>query len=293
MVRKYLLFILSFGLVSYATYANAGVWDTVTQWFSSTERQERPPTIRVLVGDDLDEAFLEVQGRYLIEDPYTNKWISSRFLGKAKTVEALPIGLRWGEEFPGIYQLCIKPMDRKTVISVNGVEYRGAILVYDTGGRISLVNEVDVEEFLRSTFTVHEEEIHSDEALAALAISARTNAYYHALFPRNTFWSVDAQHANYYGHLKNRNPRLEQALRSTRHMILSSTRPQEGSTTPFPLNWGPIHTYRKMPQALQHESKISLRQADDMGHRGDHAARILSKAFPDSSLAMIYQKDES
>ncbi|MFN4174410.1 MAG: hypothetical protein ACK4HV_04830, partial [Parachlamydiaceae bacterium] len=74
-------------------------------WSAYVMKQEaRPATIKVLVAQNKPGIVLEVRGKYKIYDPNTMEHISTRFIGKRKFLQPLSNGIKWGEEFPGIYQ---------------------------------------------------------------------------------------------------------------------------------------------------------------------------------------------
>src|SRR5262249_11555913 len=142
---------------------------------------------------------LEVKGKYKIFDPHTKEHISTRYTGKRKFIQAVSDGLKWGEEFPGVHQLLVTPDGPDVTIIVDGIEYHGPVYVYDIGGTISVVNQVPVEEYVSSILSQHYREPLSPETLAAIAIAARTSAYYSAENPKSDYWSIDAQQMGYQG----------------------------------------------------------------------------------------------
>lgn len=268
---------------------DAGAWDSVKEFFGVHEKFS-PPLIKVLVVHDVDGVNFEVKGKYSLHDPYTNSHISTRFIGKSKMMQALRSGLKWGEEFPGLYQIKVIPEDDNSIIVINGVEYSGAIYVYDIGGTISIVNEVDVEQYLRSVIASQFNESAPGEALASFAIAARTNAYVQAVNPKNTYWSVDGQKSGYMGNEGlNEAQWARKAVEGTRYMILSRTGIYEGLATPFALQWGPIGGAKSGEEQAM-ASSISLEEAEKMAQDGMHAAQILGKAFPKATIMLMNYK---
>src|SRR5476651_289182 len=77
-----------------------------------------PNTIQVLIEKDAKSALLEIKGPYYIFNPQDGSRVASGLLGKRFMVHELESGLKWGQEFPGIHQIYIKPRseeDRKSV----------------------------------------------------------------------------------------------------------------------------------------------------------------------------------
>lgn len=280
MSRLLLLFIIA--LMPICTEVQAGMWSNIKGLFGYNEKCPAP-TMRVLIAHDLPKVDVEVKGPYSLYDPYTNCYISTRFIGKSRTVQPMSDGLKWGEAFPGLYQLKISPEELTGVVAVDGKDYNGAVFIYDIGGTISLVNQVPVEEYIKSILSSDELQSHHPETLAALAIVARTNAYFQAVNPKNTYWAVDATKVGYTGY-RNTSLPIDNAVGLTRHMILSQSSIYEGVATPFAAHFGPVEP---ASTGDVRESKISLEEANTMALRGDHAAQILGKAFPGTMIMLM------
>lgn len=269
-------------LLPFCTCLEAGVWDKLTGYFKGSKPPE-PPTIRVLLLHDVQKANLQIRGRYSLYDPYTNSHISTRFAGKSRTIEADNDGLKWGESFPGLYQIKIQPDEDITLISLDGHDYEDDIYVYDIGGTLSVVNQIPVENFVRTVLLNHLNQSLEPEALAALAIVARTNAYYQAMNPKNTYWAVDAQKIGFQGRVSG-NYSLDNAVKQTRYMIMSRTGVYEGVATPFAAQFGGLSPGQTKDVQV---ANITLEEANEMAKRGDHAAQILAKAFPGTNIMIM------
>lgn len=278
--RLFLFFVLLF---SAHASVEARVWEDLVGLVKGKEKPT-PPSIRVLILHDAEKINLEITGKYSLFDPYTDSYISSRFIGKSRQVQAMSDGLKWGEAFPGLYQLKIRPDEATAFTHIDGREYEGLIFLYDIGGTISAVNQLPVEDYVQSIMSDYSGEGLHPEVLAALVIVARTNAYFQAVNPKNTYWAVDAQKVGFKGMVKPSEP-IEKAIRATRYMIMSRTGVYEGMTTPFPAEFGvvkPGHVSKDMVAA-----KISLEEAAKMAESGLHAAQILAKAFPGTSIMLL------
>lgn len=275
--------LLSFSLLSFVFPLQAQVWDNITSLWKNN--RPAPPQINVLVVHDVEGADLEVKGKYSLYDPFKREYMSTRLAGKRRVMQTMSDGLKWGEAFPGLYQLQIKPEDSDTTIFVDNRPYKGITYIYDIGGTISIVNQVSVEGYVRSILSQHERMRLHPETWAALAIAARTNAYFQAANPKNIHWAVDAQKVGYPGIVRLQNPDLEQTVEGTRYMIMSQTGVYEKTVTPFPLQFGPVNpggSYKGIINA-----KISLEEADQLAREGEHAAQILGRAFPGTTIMLI------
>ncbi len=275
------LFIFAF--LPFLSTVEAGFFSNVKNLFTKTQRPV--PAIDVLVLNDETSALVEVKGKYHLYNPFNKKLISKRYISKKKAMQPVSSGLKWGEEFPGIFQLTIIPEDASTVISVNDIEYKGSITIYDIGGTISIVNRVPIEDYLRSVLPGKYVESMPEEVMASIAIVARTDAYYLAKKPKNKYWSVDGNRVGYHGN-NSMNPRtpMDLAILSTRHMVLSQTGAYEGKVTPFAAHW----RENMDSSQLVNDSRITLYEAEEIARTGGHAAQILSKAFPGSHIELIY-----
>lgn len=262
----------------------AGVWDNLSSVFTRKTGNEIP-SIRVLLAHNIPGTDVEVRGKYSLYDPNGDSYISSRFAGKRKYMQTMGDGLKWGEAFPGLYQLKITPDEASTVTVIDNNQYIGPLFVYDVGGTISIVNQVPVETYVQSILSNYNTSTLHRETLAALAIVARTNAYFQSLNPRTNFWSVDAQKTGFKGNPQpTSSTTTEEATKVTRYMIMSNTGIYEGHATPFPAEFAFITPGQ--PVGNTAVSKISLDEANAMANQGAHAAQILAKAFPGATIML-------
>jgi stage II sporulation protein D len=271
-------------LLPLSSHLHAGFWDKITNPFKSNKQYV--PSLRVLLIHDVEGAHLEIRGKYSLYDPRDGSYISSRFVGKSKYLETMHSGLKWGEAFPGLYQLKFRPDESSTIAIINGKYYVGSLYVYDIGGTISIVNEVPFEDFITSILSDQNLNGLHPEVKAALAIVARTNTYYQAYNPKTSFWAIDAQIAGYNG-MPSSGQQFEEAqnaTRLTRNMVMSHTGVYEGSATPFPAEFGMVKNVQAKGVVT---AKISLEEANQMAKNGEHAAQILAKAFPGSTIMLV------
>jgi stage II sporulation protein D len=282
MILRVLLLLLT--CVPLTSNLQAALWSHVTGYF----KEEKPdaPTIRVLIEHDKEGIGLEVRGKYSLYDPYKQEYLSTRFIGKNRYLETLSDGLKWGEAFPGLYQLQIKPEDREAFTIVDGRPYLGSLYIYDIGGTISIVNQIFIEDYMSSILSQYDHLSLHPETLASLAIAARTNACFQMLHPKTSYWAVDSQKVNYRGNVQVRNPAIIQAIKATQYMVMSQTGVYERVLTPFLAQFGPI---TPPPSKEMRLSKISLEEANQMAQEGAHAAQILSRAFPGITIMLMQQ----
>lgn len=265
-----------------ATTAEAGLWEN---FFGKNQGALSAPTIDVLIVHDKPGAIIEVKGKYKLYDPKTKEHISTRFIGKRKYMQPLAGGLRWGEEFPGVHQILIVPDSKETTTIVDGIEYKGAIYVYDVKGSLGVVNEVDIEDFVQSTLS-HVDPTLADETLAALAIATRTNAYFQSVNPKSLYWAIDSEDVGYKGFaVVDPDSSVNKAIASTRYLVLSRPGTIAAKPNPFATDWEKIFKV-----ANGESSRISLTDAESMAKNGDKADAILTKAYPNANIVLMYSK---
>lgn len=282
-IARYLIILLA--CLSFSNTVEAGLWDNLKKYLWSQDAVT-PAAVNVLIIHDQPKVVLEVKGKYQLFDPLDNSHISTRFLGKKKPIEAISGGLRWGEEFPGVHQMQIVP-EQAVAFSVEGVEYPGNLLVYDIGGTVSVVNQIPLETYLEILLESQYIDPLPEEALAAVAIVARTNAYYQIENPKNPYWTAEASRVGYQGNAPiNEESPIVKAIHATRGMVLSRTGIYEGVLTPFAAQWGPV-SGGKVGQHSSIFSRITLAEAQEMARKGANAAQILAKGFPNATIELI------
>lgn len=279
------------------TPLQADWFEGVKSWFGK-KNEAAQPMVRVLVANNVDSVDLEVRGQYSLYDPFVRdsetgkekhgeeEWISTRFAGKNRPVQMLDDGLKWGEAFPGQYQLKITLDKPESVALIDGKPYAGNLYIYGVEGKVSVINEVPMESYVYSVLSQCQVPTEGQpEALAALAIAARTNAYYQSINPKTKYWAVEANKTGFAGNCVPQNSDLKRAVDVTSHMMMSRTGVYEGVSTPFAAQFGPLQGGRS-PKEVQ-EAKISFEEANEMANQGEHAAQILFKAFPGTTIILM------
>lgn len=273
-----------------ASLLHAGIGDLIKSTLNPEARIE-PPKIRVLLSHDQPKVLIEVKGKYKIYDPRTNEQVSMNFQGKRRLMQAKEDGIRWGEEFPGIHQLVIVPDNSAVTIVVDGIEYQGSIYIYDVGETLSVVNKVDVEDYLKTVLPKRYPATVSvpDELLAAIAIVSRSTSYANAQSGKTPYWDVDATKEGYSGYASARGSKaIEDSIRKTQYLALQGSEQGKG---PFFPEWSPSAGGKRY-QGITY-SQISLDEAQKMAESGKNAGEILQKAFPNASLQLSYRPTPS
>lgn len=287
MSKKY--FFLFLAVVFSQLFLKETVYGQQMQMPYTSCHEPIPYAIRILLLHDIPGVELGVCGQYSLYDPNRisckgrEKYLSTRFKGKCRYIQPYGCGIKWGEEFPGLYQLKIVDDKQESYTFIDQQSYKGAIYVYDIGNTLSLVNEISIDEYVRLTLNQFEQDF-EPEMLCALAIVARTNATYQAMYPRNKYWAVDAKDINYCGCIPGRED-IYRAIYLTQQMMMSRTGIYEGVVTPFPAQFEQYNLGQTSKEAVT--SKITLQEANEMAKKGFHAAQILSKAFPGVTIMLV------
>jgi hypothetical protein len=192
--------------------------------------------IRVLIERETRAALLEVRGPYRIISNDTKKALSSGNYGKRYVVHAVKEGIRFGEEFPDVAEISIIPTSSQTDIFLNGYQYKGAFHVYlNENRRLTIVNELPVETYLKSTLSVNVAPLRSKAAREAFAILQRTRAI-ESLKGEEALWDVEASSEGYFGYgVTHREGSLEQAVDWTPFMVLGGVNAEACKASPYKL----------------------------------------------------------
>jgi len=185
-------------------------------------QKSKPATIKVLIERRAPEALIEVKGRYHVYNPLDGTAVTSGIMSKRYAATAEEYGIKWGEKFPGLHQIRIVPDDSQSSVLIDGIQYRGCVEIYAADNKVNIINEVDVESFLKSTLATQFTEAVDDEVMNAVAIVARTNAYYQIAKNRSAFWHMEADDAHYLGNAVVQNKaHIDRAIETTRHAVLT------------------------------------------------------------------------
>lgn len=285
MILRFLVLLLALSSTA-PSFAAEPILNRLKNSFSKPAAPQ-PPTIKALLVNDHDGVILEVKGKYKVYDARNMELIGNRYLGKRRYLQAVKSGLIWGEEFPGVHQIAVVPDDPKTTISVDGVDYIGSVYVYDIGGTISVVNKIDIENYLSSILPGAYKLPLSTELLNAIAIAARTNAYYQSENGRSPYWDVEAQKEGYHGSaVGKRSEAFDQAVHATEYMVLNRPVKDKSEAAPFPAYWRPLGSGSIVGKGDY--SKITIEDASRLAESGQDASKILEKAFPGSQIQLMF-----
>lgn len=195
-------------------------------------QSDKPATMKVLIAKQKDKVYLEAKGAHNIYNPLNGILLAEESSKTKEWVTTDNRGLQWDGLLPGVFQFRVVPANSQTTLHVDGTEYKGCLEVYEMKGKLYVINEIDIERYLKSTLSSLPVTELDEEVMDAIAIAARTNAYYLATRKNESFWNVDAQEVGYQGQgVTLQNLEIERAINSTRHMVMLY------KGMPFPATW--------------------------------------------------------
>ncbi len=229
------------------------------------------PTIRIQLMSDAEGSQVEVKGPYNLFDPRTGKKLDSAYAGSSYYMYPTIDGIKWGQEFPGVYQVLIVPDKLTTTLLVNGTEYRGMAYLYQIKGTLGGVNEVSLEEFVSSILSTHiPSDVTEQEAIAALAIALRTEALYWLAIANNQYWDVKSATVGYRGAAFERHDTpFEEALKTTKDLVMKKA----GSNDLVSVRWFSAG-----------ETMAPIHEMQQLAKEGKDARAILEKLFGDIKI---------
>lgn len=184
------------------------------------------PTVRVQLFRGVEGALVEVKGGYNVYDPRTGKKLDSAYFSSSYYMNPTVDGLKWGQEFPGVFQLLLVPDKTNTTLLVGGTEYRGMAYLYQIKGSLNAVNELSIDDFVASLLSTHiPQEITDKEALAALAIALRTETLNWMAQGKTPYWDLKAETVGYLGSsIERHDTPFMEALKSTRGLVVKNAK---------------------------------------------------------------------
>lgn len=256
-------------------------------------------TIKVRIAHKIKSALLEVKGAYKVYKAKNGALLSFGHVGKRFVIHPMQEGLRWGEEYPDIFQIAIVPDDPDTTLYVDGIQYKGALYVYQSRNKISIVNEVDIEDYTKSLLGPLFDTALESEAMAALAITCRTQAYHQVITAEKAnlnqgLWHITREEAKYFGYgVTGSHNGVDEAVDSTWHIVMEQVSPDRGMHSlplTFSAGWNSSGLMAQVGQISNTRSasgQLSLNYAQDMAKKGHDAKRILYTTFPNTKISVV------
>lgn len=240
------------------------------------------PCVRALLCSNQPSLEIAVSGSHNVYNPKNGKKLEASFLFSSYSMTPSNDGLKWGEEFPGIYQVMIVPDSTSTFITVNGIQYPGVVICYQVGDRLAAVNYVTLDDFSSSVLchSLLPSLQDTKESIAAYSIAFRTKGLSYIQNPRNTFWDVQATSCNYRGRGIVRQDRpYQDGIKITKRLVLVGK------------DMGPLSAQDETLAELI--ATMSQDEVNKMAHNGKNAKEILEQFFPDAILTVAPKSTDS
>ena len=186
------------------------------------EAQPGAETIRVAVVRDHPEVTLRVAGRFRLMGPNPGAPLQEGRHLLPMVVRAVPDGLALGGDVLPQTRVRIEPTHEASII-LNGTRLRGALeITRQENLTLLVVNAVSLEEYLRGVLSKEAPDWWPQEALKAIAIAARTYAWYWRMAKANDPYDVagDVMSQEYGGRSAEKRA-TTRAVQATEGMLLT------------------------------------------------------------------------
>ena len=243
------------------------------QRLNTTRGMPEGPNVRVLLCADQKSLEIVVPGGHNIYNPKNGKKLEVSFLHSEYSMKPSQNGVKWGEEFPGVFQVMVVPDSPNTHVLVNGITYPGVVICYQVGDRLAAVNHVSLDDFSASVLcnSLLPSLNDTKESIAAFAIALRSKGFEYAQHPKNTFWDIQAASCSFRGNgvLRQDRPYLD-GMKVTQRLVLVGKEIGMLSAK----NESVASLLASMPQG----------EVTKMAQNGKNAKEILEQFFPDAIM---------
>jgi SpoIID/LytB domain protein len=187
---------------------------------ATPQKNDSTVHVKVLLKGKVPAVYLDVKGPFDIVDPRTGAHQIHYSTPKKGTLQ-IKNGLKWIEHFRGMHQIKIAP-DESVPFLIDGIEYFGDVEVYSADNMLHVINDVNVEDYIKSYMIHHfSDKMITRTLLEAVSIVLRTDVYHTLMRNKNAFFHLDAKKVNYQGaSLRGLYPVIDKAVDATRNKIM-------------------------------------------------------------------------
>lgn len=179
---------------------------------------DKPPIMRVLLINDVQEAQVSVHGCYQITGSLMNIIDQGQGLQKAK-ISVTNGGINIGNKRYDTSELRIASRQDGD-IELNNLRYRGEIrILQQFNNKFSVIEEIDLESFIAGVLGSEMPQTWNEDALRAQAVTARTYAMYKKKIRRDEIYHLEMIELAYRG-MASETPRLNKIIRETKGVIM-------------------------------------------------------------------------
>jgi stage II sporulation protein D len=241
------------------------------------------PFVKVLLAKDASKLLVDVNGSHNIYDPYTGKKLEAAFSASSYPMTPTLEGIKWGQEFPGVYQIVIVPDGADSFVTVNGTVYPGVVAFYQIENKLAAVNWVSLDELTSSLLSSNflPRDAYQKEAIAAYAIAIRSLGYQNIIHPETPFWDVKVDDCGYQGTAVARtDAAYVDALKATKRVVMESGAASSSD--------------RLSKTAIDGlKQKMPSNDVEAMAKEGKDARAIINKFYPGAVLHLAEKHPSS
>ncbi len=180
-----------------------------------------PPMVRValVLGSTAEDLVVATSGAYEVTDSQTGRVLARGPRLRLAGLSASGMGLRLGGSTFATSAVRVRSVAGKP-FRVSGTAYQGDLLCFRKGEAVTLVNELDVEEYVAGVLAAEMPLRFEDEALKAQVVAARTYVLYEAKTASSPLYDVLATEASQvYRGVAVATRRARRLVRATRGII--------------------------------------------------------------------------
>ncbi len=174
--------------------------------------------LRVRIVNGKSSCSISSKGRVTIRKLSSRRGLFSGRLDNPTIIKYSSKGIIGGGKLYKVDGLLIEPRSG-TELFVNGHIYRGTLSVHRIDGSLTVVNYVDVENYVKGVMTNEMPASWDEEALKAQAVAARSYAIYHILRYPDRHYNIESTKIQYKGK-DTEHPRSSKAVEATKGEVL-------------------------------------------------------------------------
>jgi len=175
-----------------------------------------PVRVRLTEGDS--SCNIASKGRITIRNFPSGRAFLSSFFEKPITLKYSSKGIIVGSELYKVNALLIEP-EGASPIMVNGRAYRGTISIHKVDSALTVINYVEIEDYIKGVIANEMLPSSDEEALKAQAVIIRSFGIYHILRYKDRLYSIEANKILYKGK-DTEDPRSSKAVEATRGEVV-------------------------------------------------------------------------
>ncbi|MBI4397585.1 MAG: SpoIID/LytB domain-containing protein [Candidatus Omnitrophica bacterium] len=179
------------------------------------------PVMRVAVLQNVEQAHVEFSSPYQVKHPVTGDLLAQGVTQKNIIIHTTPEGIQIDGRLIRLPYFHVTAEDE--MIQIEGKTYRARLRVQKNArGKLLLVNEINLDEYLKGVLPKEVDPRWPMEALQAQAVAARTFAMFQALKnPNAAYFLTSDVTSQVYGGKSSENSRASEAVEATSGQVMT------------------------------------------------------------------------